>query len=257
MTDFFGRFAATWAINGQPQPPTDAQAAQGLTFLGQTPPAAQLHDAMFQWLDQKDTYLFAQIASIFTTLAATINETAPGALGPLLAQTYAPLASPAFTGQPTTTLPPSNSNDASIPNTAWIVEQIAVEIAARQAAVTQLYNELVAAVAPLVNQNQFAGNFSPRGSVSIRKDPSGQITQRFPTPILNYNANPFSLESYPIVFPEPFPNGVMDIFANDGGFSGILFSSFGTITKTGCTGFYQCAQPTVTGAQGAITVVGW
>ena len=81
MTDFYGRFGMVWASGSTPAPPSDAQAQQGLSFLGQTPPAAQLHDAMFQWLDQKDNWLFGQLSSIFTSLSTPQSESTNSNLG--------------------------------------------------------------------------------------------------------------------------------------------------------------------------------
>lgn len=61
MTTFFDRFIVTWASGGSVSAPTDANAVQGFEYLGQTPPAAELHNQLFQWLDQKDTWLYNQL----------------------------------------------------------------------------------------------------------------------------------------------------------------------------------------------------
>ena len=54
----FDRFNKRWADSGQVEPITDNNANLGLAFLGDDPPTAELHNQMFQWLDEKDNYLF-------------------------------------------------------------------------------------------------------------------------------------------------------------------------------------------------------
>ena len=101
------------------------------------------------------------------------------------------------------------------------------------------------------------GNLSARGSTSIRHMPDGTIVQRFPTPVLPSSGTALSQQSYSFSFPIAFPNGVLDISANDGGYAGSIFNSFSTLTKTGGTGYWMCVQANVTGVQGAIVATGW
>lgn len=54
----FSRFNKRWASSGQVEEITDNNANLGLAFLGDEPPSAELHNQMFQWLDEKDNYLF-------------------------------------------------------------------------------------------------------------------------------------------------------------------------------------------------------
>lgn len=89
----FDRFGKRWGSSGQVETPTDNNANLGFAFLGSEPPSAELHNQLFQWLDEKDNYLFAllnevmrertgnelagspitQLATAITT-AATINK---------------------------------------------------------------------------------------------------------------------------------------------------------------------------------------
>lgn len=57
----FSRFNQRWAANGGIDPITDNNANIGLGFLGDDPPTVELHNQMFQWLDEKDNYLFTQV----------------------------------------------------------------------------------------------------------------------------------------------------------------------------------------------------
>lgn len=60
----FDRFKKRWAASGQLETPTDNQSNLGFAFLGDEPPSDGLHNQMFQWLDEKDNYLFAQMDSL-------------------------------------------------------------------------------------------------------------------------------------------------------------------------------------------------
>ena len=57
----FDRFNKRWADSGQTETITENNANLGLAFLGDAPPTVELHNQMFQWLDEKDNYLFQQI----------------------------------------------------------------------------------------------------------------------------------------------------------------------------------------------------
>jgi len=60
----FDRFKKRWASSGQLETPTDNESNLGFAFLGDEPPSDGLHNQMFQWLDEKDNYLFAQMDSL-------------------------------------------------------------------------------------------------------------------------------------------------------------------------------------------------
>lgn len=60
----FDRFKKRWASSGQLEAPTDNESNLGFAFLGDEPPSDGLHNQMFQWLDEKDNYLFAQMDSL-------------------------------------------------------------------------------------------------------------------------------------------------------------------------------------------------
>jgi len=80
MSSWFDRFVKTWANTGVSTDPSDAQANAGFSFLGAAPPSVELFNAMFKWNDQKDTYLYNQMASVFAWGGQTASETNPNTL---------------------------------------------------------------------------------------------------------------------------------------------------------------------------------
>ena len=60
----FDRFGKRWGSSGQVETPTDNNANLGFAFLGSEPPSAELHNQLFQWLDEKDNYLFALLNEV-------------------------------------------------------------------------------------------------------------------------------------------------------------------------------------------------
>lgn len=60
---FFDRFTRRWASTGVVAEPTDSQADAGFAHLGPNPPTVEEFNALFQWLDDKDGWLYAQIAA--------------------------------------------------------------------------------------------------------------------------------------------------------------------------------------------------
>lgn len=62
MPVWFDRFLKKWANTGQIQDPSDSQANAGFAFLGQAPPTVELFNALLQYNDQKDSWLYGQIA---------------------------------------------------------------------------------------------------------------------------------------------------------------------------------------------------
>jgi hypothetical protein len=67
----FDRFLKSWASQGPISPPTDQQADIGWDYIGNNPPTVQQFNAIMQWLDQKDNWLFRQLATVMS--AASIN----------------------------------------------------------------------------------------------------------------------------------------------------------------------------------------
>lgn len=80
MSSWYDRFVKTWASTGVATDPSDAQANAGFAFLGAAPPTVELFNSMFKWNDQKDTYLYNQMASVFTWGGQTAVETNPNTL---------------------------------------------------------------------------------------------------------------------------------------------------------------------------------
>jgi hypothetical protein len=77
---WFNRFLKTWASLGVKTDPSDAQANAGFAFLGAAPPTVELFNALEQYSDQKDTYLYNQIASVINWGGKTPVETDPNTL---------------------------------------------------------------------------------------------------------------------------------------------------------------------------------
>jgi hypothetical protein len=80
MSSWYDRFVKVWANTGVSTDPSDAQANAGFSFLGAAPPSVELFNAMFKWNDQKDTYLYNQMASVFAWGGQTASETNPNTL---------------------------------------------------------------------------------------------------------------------------------------------------------------------------------
>lgn len=59
------RFNQRWASSGQTDEITDNNAELGLAFIGDDPPTIELHNKMFQWLDDKDNLLFNWINEVY------------------------------------------------------------------------------------------------------------------------------------------------------------------------------------------------
>lgn len=63
MPSWWDRFGAEWASSGLTDDPTNAQADAGWAFIGQAPPTVEQFNSMFQWSDDKDNWLYGQIAN--------------------------------------------------------------------------------------------------------------------------------------------------------------------------------------------------
>src|SRR3954466_3878621 len=71
---YFDRFAKNWASTGIVIPPSDAQADAGFAYLGPVPPSVEGFNAMFQWNDGKDNWLYHQIANVIISAGDTVTE---------------------------------------------------------------------------------------------------------------------------------------------------------------------------------------
>jgi hypothetical protein len=63
MPSWWDRFGQEWAAQGLTDDPTFAQADAGWAFIGQAPPTVEQFNSMFQWGDDKDNWLYGQIAN--------------------------------------------------------------------------------------------------------------------------------------------------------------------------------------------------
>src|SRR3954466_7582044 len=77
---YFDRFAKNWASTGIVIPPSDAQADAGFAYLGPVPPSVEGFNAMFQWNDDKDNWLFNQITNVIESIGGPVTETGLDAL---------------------------------------------------------------------------------------------------------------------------------------------------------------------------------
>ena len=76
----FDRFNKRWASSGQTETITDNNADLGLAFIGDDPPTVELHNKMFQQLDDKDNILFNWINEVYkerTGIPAGITAETP------------------------------------------------------------------------------------------------------------------------------------------------------------------------------------
>lgn len=69
------RFLKTWASQGPVSPPTDQQADLGWDYIGSAPPTVQQFNALFRWLDEKDNWLYGQIARVLMQAGITPANT--------------------------------------------------------------------------------------------------------------------------------------------------------------------------------------
>ena len=67
MPSWFDRFGQEWASTGLVDDPTIAQADAGWAYIGQAPPTVEQFNSMFQWSDDKDNWLYGQIANVITS----------------------------------------------------------------------------------------------------------------------------------------------------------------------------------------------
>jgi hypothetical protein len=71
MTNGFNRFNKNWGSNGLLDDPTDAQADAGWAYIGQAPPTVEQFNSVEQWGDDKDNWLYNQIANVILASGGT------------------------------------------------------------------------------------------------------------------------------------------------------------------------------------------
>jgi hypothetical protein len=71
---YFDRFNLSWAASGSIIEPTPAQADVGFAYLGPVPPSVEGFNAMFQWNDDKDNWLFNQISNVILDAGGIVSE---------------------------------------------------------------------------------------------------------------------------------------------------------------------------------------
>ena len=74
MASGFTRFNIIWANQGIVLDPTNAQADAGFAYLGPTPPSVELFNALEKWDDEKDNWLYNQIANVILGAGLPITE---------------------------------------------------------------------------------------------------------------------------------------------------------------------------------------
>jgi hypothetical protein len=75
MPSWYDRFGQEWAKQGMVDDPTFAQADAGWAFIGQAPPTVEQFNSMFQWSDDKDNWLYGQIANVIIADGQTPSPT--------------------------------------------------------------------------------------------------------------------------------------------------------------------------------------
>lgn len=121
--NFFTDFKKLWGSTGTIEPVTQDQYQLGWAYIGALPPAVEQFNKVQQLSDEKAKWLYTQIESFATAHGIPLNASTIDAIGLALAQTlltYAPLASPLFTGDPKGPTPPQFDNDTSIATTAFV-----------------------------------------------------------------------------------------------------------------------------------------
>jgi hypothetical protein len=67
MPSWWDRFGQEWAKVGLTDDPTFAQGDAGWAYIGQAPPTVEQFNSMFQWVDDKDNWLYGQIGNVITS----------------------------------------------------------------------------------------------------------------------------------------------------------------------------------------------
>ncbi len=84
----FDRFNKSWADDGVLGDPSTPQSDAGFAFLGQAPPTVELFNSLFRWNDEKDNYLYNQMASVFTWGGQTAADDNPDTLRDAIASKF-------------------------------------------------------------------------------------------------------------------------------------------------------------------------
>lgn len=75
MANFFPRFLKRWAATGVIAEPTENQSDTGFSYLGTNPPTVELFNAIIQQLDEKDGWMYGQLAEVMKDSGLTPNAT--------------------------------------------------------------------------------------------------------------------------------------------------------------------------------------
>jgi hypothetical protein len=67
MPTWFDRFGESWATQGLTDDPTVAQADAGWAYIGQAPPTVEQFNSINQWSDDKDNWLYGQVANVISS----------------------------------------------------------------------------------------------------------------------------------------------------------------------------------------------
>jgi len=67
MPSWWDRFGQEWATTGLVDDPTYAQADAGWAYIGQAPPTVEQFNSMFQWVDNKDNWLYGQVGNVIAS----------------------------------------------------------------------------------------------------------------------------------------------------------------------------------------------
>ena len=68
MPTWFDRFGESWATQGLTDDPTVAQADAGWAYIGQAPPTVEQFNSINQWSDDKDNWLYGQVANVISSV---------------------------------------------------------------------------------------------------------------------------------------------------------------------------------------------
>jgi len=90
----FTNFGKEWASGGAVAEPSAQQAAQGFSFLGNTPPSVELFNALFQTRDQQINWLYSQLDRVLRSAGITPANTPDTQLESALRTTFGGGGSP-------------------------------------------------------------------------------------------------------------------------------------------------------------------
>jgi hypothetical protein len=73
-SSWWERFGEEWASTGITDDPTTQQADVGWAYIGQAPPTVEQFNSIQQWNDDKDNWLYGQIANVIASAGMTPDE---------------------------------------------------------------------------------------------------------------------------------------------------------------------------------------